>query len=282
MAGHTFAPAPGLQAEIERVAPTRFCTNRGEYAKLVKANARWVRSGDPTTLPPVPQTEIFRCPAEPPEDVEPARFGVTEVCVVNADTLTAALVVEDSIALNFANASTPGGGYLHGAAAQEEDLCRLLPQLHPSLVNCPAYPIRPDTALVTRGLLAVRQAGTYEPLSAGPNNDGVPECSMVTSAMPAHNPRPGSPEWNTTVRLRIRAVLHASKQAGYPNLILGAFGCGAFGNPPDLVARMFVEQLRSPEFAGSFSRVVFAIIDPKKDGNLEVFRREIQNMTRDA
>lgn len=282
MAAHVFQPAPELQAEIERVAPTRFSQNRDQYAKLVKANTRWVRAGDPTALPPVPETEVFRCPAAPPADEDPARFGVTEVCVANADTLTAALVVGDAIALNFANASTPGGGYLHGAAAQEEDLCRLLPQLHPSLANCPAYPIRPDTALVTRGLLAVRTPGTYAPVEAGPDNAGVGECNLVTSAMPCHTPRPGSPEWNTTVRLRVRAVLHAAKRAEYPNLVLGAFGCGAFGNPPSLVARMFIEQLQSPEFAGAFQRVVFAIIDPKKDGNLEVFSQEIQKMTQGA
>ena len=43
--------------------------------------------------------------------------------------------------------------------AQEEDLCRLLPQLHPALTAAAAaggYPIPPDAALLARGLAAVR------------------------------------------------------------------------------------------------------------------------------
>ena len=62
--------------------------------------------------------------------------------------------------------------------------------------------------------------------------------------------------------LRIRAVLHAAVFSGHPNIVLGAFGCGAFGNPAAPVAVLFREQLQSPEFRGHFQRVVFAIIDP--------------------
>merc|ERR1712070_373511 len=71
---------------------------------------------------------------------------------------------------------------------------------------------------------------------------------------------------------------------------LGAWGCGAFGNPPDLVARLFREQLSSPEFRGAFSEVVFAIVDPTHQGrrggrgwkggggNFEPFWAEITKM----
>lgn len=61
-------------------------------------------------------------------------------------------------------------------------------------------------------------------------------------------------------RTGVRAVLHAAKLSGFAKLVLGAWGCGAFGNSPDLIATHFREQLTCPEFRGAFSDIVFAII----------------------
>lgn len=51
-----------------------------------------------------------------------------------------------------------------------------------------------------------------------------------------------------------------------------------FGNPPDLVAELFREQLCSSEFRGAFSKVVFAVVDPSGDGNFGPFEKEIAKM----
>ena len=66
-------------------------------------------------------------------------------------------------------------------------------------------------------------------------------------------------------------VLHAVVEAAYVDVVLGAWGCGAFGNPPEAVAALFCEALGSGEFRGRFRTVVFAIIDPRGDGNLRPF-----------
>lgn len=57
---------------------------------------------------------------------------------------------------------------------------------------------------------------------------------------------------------------------GADNLVLGAFACGAFNNPPDLVAESFRYYLVDKGYRDYFKRVVFAI---KGSGrNYEVFR----------
>ena len=83
--------------------------------------------------------------------------------------------------------------------------------------------------------------------------------------------------------LRIRGVLHAAKINGFEKLVLGAWGCGAFGNPPKLVAQLFDQQLRSAEFAGFFSEVIFAIHGHKGAEELSpIFRSALRREVRGA
>ncbi|GIQ82205.1 hypothetical protein KIPB_003299 [Kipferlia bialata] len=173
------------------------------------------------------QTEVIVCPPAPPVSTgtHPYRYQTTEICVANT-----------------------GGRYVSGGRAQEEDLCRLLPQLYPSLKASGAYPIPPGTALLTRGCKAVRVPGTYTPCQS------LGTCTIITAAMPCgiadRRPKGGwlGSEWADIVALRIRSVLNAARESGHPNIVLGAFGCGAFGNPAGPVAALFKQQLTSPEF----------------------------------
>jgi uncharacterized protein (TIGR02452 family) len=53
---------------------------------------------------------------------------------------------------------------------------------------------------------------------------------------------------------------------GYRRLVLGAWGCGVFRNDPAEVARAFRTHLTDGgRFAGSFERVVFAVLDRHGD-----------------
>jgi len=54
------------------------------------------------------------------------------------------------------------------------------------------------------------------------------------------------------------------------DLVLGAWGCGVFGNDPATVAKLFNEALI--EFS-CFRRVIFAVLDPKM---ASVFSEEFQ------
>ena len=208
------------------------------------------------------------------------RHAHTAVCVARIDTATAlrtmhTLGARKCAALNFANAHHAGGGYLNGARAQEEDLCRLIPTLYTSLKRL-KYPMKENSCGFTQGWLA-RTAGSYA-LDGGPIL-----VNILSAAMPniaggsAFSARldPTDEPWRATVRVRIRAVLHAAREEGCDSIILGAFGCGAFGNPPDRVAPLFAEVLASPEFRGAFSAVVFAILEfqGSDSGNVAAFAR---------
>jgi uncharacterized protein (TIGR02452 family) len=43
--------------------------------------------------------------------------------------------------------------------------------------------------------------------------------------------------------------------------VLSAFGCGAFANPPNHIARLFKEVFLEDEFLGVFKYIVFAIYE---------------------
>ena len=64
-----------------------------------------------------------------------------------------------------------------------------------------------------------------------------------------------------TLQRRADYVLAVAKDQAQKNLVLGAWGCGVFRNPPEQVAAAFAQSLRQPEFADCFERIVFAVYD---------------------
>ena len=76
----------------------------------------------------------------------------------------------------------------------------------------------------------------------------------------------------------MQIVLRTAKSTGRRNLILGAWGCGAYGNPPTAVANLFMETIGLSEFRGLFDMVIFAIVDPKKEGNYAVFDQAVRGL----
>ena len=63
--------------------------------------------------------------------------------------------------------------------------------------------------------------------------------------------------------------------------MLGALGCGAFKNPPRVVAQVMRDVLLSSEFAGWFEEVVFAILVPRGSNgaaeNLKIFKEVFES-----
>lgn len=61
------------------------------------------------------------------------------------------------------------------------------------------------------------------------------------------------------MKQKLRTTLRMAAEHGHDVLVLGAFGCGYFGNPPEEVAVSF-RQLLEGEFAGAFRLAIFAVL----------------------
>lgn len=178
------------------------------------------------------------------------------------------------LVMNFANARHPGGGFLHGARAQEEDLCRSS-TLYASLSSraakamyrynrVHAAPEDSDFMLLSPEVLVVRERGRFLPKPR--------RVAVATVAAPNRNGRAGKlkdDEIAAVLHQRLRRFFCMAAQRGYRDLVLGAWGCGAFGNDPRMVAKIFHELLFTEGFAWVFRKVSFAILGGGK--NYEAF-----------
>lgn len=81
---------------------------------------------------------------------------------------------------------------------------------------------------------------------------------------------------------KMRLALRMAASHGKRSLVLGAFGCGVYANPPEDVAQCWLEVLQDDEFRlpGNWWRdVCFAVYDPKGEGNYEIFRKVLHGQT---
>jgi len=187
----------------------------------------------------------------------------TRVEVANETTLQASQRLIDRglkpIALNFANGIYPGGGFLAGARAQEEVLCRSS-ALYATLFADEMY-----KAHARRPRQDSTDWAIYSPdVPVFRDDDGTPlkapwTVSFISSAAP-YAPAIGQPEAGDLLQRRISRVLEIARTFKYRALVLGAWGCGAFGNDPERTAQDFRRALNS-EFRGVFTDVIFAITD---------------------
>lgn len=211
-----------------------------------------------------------------------------EVRVYQATTLEAAAALTNDCqrvgCLNFASARNPGGGFLGGSQAQEESLARSS-GLYPCLTQFQemyAHNSRPgSTGLYSDHLVYSPQV----PVFRGEVGEWLPQPFLVdiitAPAVNAGALRRNSPELLLqllpVMRQRLRLVLATAARHGIEVLVLGAWGCGVFGNDPAQVAELFAEALTDPAIRGRFRRLDFAIFDPKPPhATLQAFERALK------
>ncbi|MEV6200286.1 TIGR02452 family protein [Streptomyces sp. NPDC051771] len=196
------------------------------------------------------------------------RIEVTgESSLAAARRMTAADPAGPVAVLNFASARNPGG-YLNGAQAQEEALCRSS-ALHATLLRAPAYYEHHRSerdALYTDRVIHSPRVPVFRddrgallatPFTVGFLTSPAPNAGVVRRQDPAR-------AHLVPVALASRAerVLETAVAEGYRRIVLGAWGCGVFRNDPAEVAGAFKALLTGDgRFSGHFDEVVFAILD---------------------
>ncbi|MER6609291.1 TIGR02452 family protein [Streptomyces sp. NPDC000927] len=174
--------------------------------------------------------------------------------------------------LNYASARNPGGGYLNGAQAQEEALCRAS-ALHATLLRAPEYYARhraERSALYTDRVIHSPGVPVFRddrgrlldtPYTVGFLTSPAPNAGVVRDRTPEEAHRIPA-----VLASRAERVLEVAAVRGYRRLVLGAWGCGVFRNDPEQVARAFRSLLLDGgRFAGHFEQIVFGILDRAPD-----------------
>ncbi|GMI24751.1 hypothetical protein TrCOL_g1573 [Triparma columacea] len=182
--------------------------------------------------------------------------------------------------------STQWGGWLSGAQAQEESITRRS-TLFSSLTSEPAQPyyklnlenMKPHRndghytdALVLSKEIAILQRNETNIFEYDP---APKTCAFITS--PAPNARQAL-KCNVTLtkiqevfKTRFDRVLAVAVAGGYEGLVLGAWGCGVFGNDPQFVAFTMMKLLTT-KYKNKFKIVSFPL---RRDGNKDAFEKAV-------
>lgn len=220
-----------------------------------------------------------------------------EVLVSGKRTLEAASAYKGkkTCILNFASATNPGGGVLSGSFAQEESICRCStlyfclytpemvknfyiphrdagdPLYNDDIIYSPdVQVIKTDTSMPER-----MEETEWYPVNvitcAAPNLREHPSNAMNLNAG-RHAAQITEQELHVLLEKRIRRIFAIAAADHNSVLVLGAFGCGAFRNPPELVADVFFQITQ--EYLRSFETIEYAVFHTARETrNYEAFLR---------
>ncbi len=195
--------------------------------------------------------------------------------------------------LNFASASNPGGGVTRGSNAQEECLCRcsgLYFNLNAQDMWAGFYgphrvahdPIHNDDVIYTPNVIVFKN-DTDNPVLM--DEADWYDVNVISCAAPNLRENPSNifnqGDGNEQVRItdeellsihekRLRRILDVAVLEGNEVVILGAFGCGAFLNNPEIVALAAKNVVK--DYLRAFKQIEFAVYcNPRDDRNYKIF-----------
>jgi uncharacterized protein (TIGR02452 family) len=227
-------------------------------------------------------TEYFLKPEQLPFN----KCYETKFSVINADCIETAKILLDvgqnPCILNLANRQNPGGGILGGAGAQEENIFRrtnLFMSLYQFAPYAEDYGIKKSKY---RYPLDRNTGGIYSnniTIFRGSEKNGYCLLKKPFTASFVTVPAINRPELIKNgnnyyiaesliepTKEKIRTILRIAGKYNHDCLILGAFGCGAFANPPNHMAELFKGVFFEEEFNGRFKNIVFAIFEDHNSG----------------
>lgn len=234
------------------------------------------------TQPMLEQTETYD-QVDPLPPLEAGKKHKTHFCVTPEDTLQVLLKYKNPAGINMANLYTSGGGALEGCPAQEEAVCRCSSHYLGLLTQTDNYPLPEWGGVYCPHVHIIR----HSDFSFMPN---PPEVALVAVAaydlrsnsrdrqglgLSANGPISesdllGCGAYMQGTEDKICNMLRTMAHQKHTRIVLGALGCGAFHNPPQIVAGIFKKVLGAPEFEGYFESVDFAILKIFKNDQANV------------
>ena len=228
------------------------------------------------------QTRLYEAGNVPvyPDRVKTGKTAVSKSRTFEAAVRLAKQYPGKKIAvLNFASASHPGGGVRHGSRAQEESLCRcstLYPTLTQDFLWKQYYEVNRAARNVIHTDACIYSPGIVICKSDTDWPERLPQADwctvdVITCAAPnlryepanQYNPETGESvvilpdELQRIHEQRARQILAVAAVNGADILVLGAFGCGAFRNDPNAVAKAYDNVIK--EHPQAFDLIEFAI-----------------------
>lgn len=168
--------------------------------------------------------------------------------------------------LNMASEKRKGGGVENGRIAQEECLFRCSNLF---TISDSFYPLDPLEYIYTYDATFIKDKyyGLITPIV----------CDVIT--MPAINLNKYEYSESLTL-LKINGIINSAIENGCDNLILGAWGCGVFGNDPEIIANLFERALYRNDLYKFFKNIVFAVINDRNSvgNNYEIFKNFFNNI----
>ena len=183
---------------------------------------------------------------------------------------------KEILVLNLANPVNPGGGVRRGARAQEEDLCRssslLLSLEGPDAEAYYRYNRSLHTKMGSDAIIITPKVEIIRDEQGELLEETVIVAVMTCAAPCLTDGMEGlsQKEYEDMLYRRIMGMLRCAAYLGYKNLVLGAFGCGAFRNDGRLVSDLFYKALKEFDFDGMkesdmFNRIDFAVLSRSVD-----------------
>lgn len=182
--------------------------------------------------------------------------------------------------LNFASSKHPGGGFMTGAKAQEEDLC-YHSNLYPALCEHKKFyeynRNHLENCLYTDGIIYIDNVCFFryhfknmEPVFVNvitcpaPNKGQALKCGVKSSII------------DETMTRRLEQIMKVAIENNNRTLVLGAFGCGVFKNDINYVAMEIKKLLANKGYIKYFDNIVIPTLDKGK--TYEVFKNTFRGL----
>lgn len=205
--------------------------------------------------------ELLRTEVTPMFDTTKVLTFKQDVCTSAAAAVTHADKTDRICVLCFASYYTPGGGFLKGSRAQEEDLCHIS-GLYPVLTDNFGYvyserkdnqknisSLYEDDCMYCKDVPIFKGSKMYTVdilVLAAPNVSGFFAKGKNSAE---------------ALRQRCEVAFRVPYSNGATKILLGAFGCGVFGNDVSTLIKIWNE-LRD-KYNGCYKEIVHPILDAK-------------------